>query len=182
VERAASAGAFDWVLTSPPYYGLRTYLPDQWIRNWFLGGPAVVDYGSDGQLSHNGRDGFVADLRAVWTNAAGVCRRDATLVVRFGGIGDRHVADPAGLIEDSLRSTGWTITDVRHAANARRGKRQAETFGPRSAPFDEVDVWATLTPRTAPSLVSQPRFADRHAYGLFMDCACAVHGADRVKL
>lgn len=134
------------MLTSPPYYGLRTYLPDQWIRNWFLGGPPSVDYRSEGQISHRGRDGFVADLRAVWTNAAAVCRRGAGLVVRFGSIGDRHVADPAGLIEDSLGSTGWTVREVRHAANARRGKRQAETFGRRSAPFDEVDVRAALTP------------------------------------
>ena len=22
-----------WVITSPPYYGLRTYIPDQWLRN-----------------------------------------------------------------------------------------------------------------------------------------------------
>ena len=29
-----------WVVTSPPYYGLRTYGPDQWLRQWFLGGPA----------------------------------------------------------------------------------------------------------------------------------------------
>jgi hypothetical protein len=31
-------------LTSPAYYGLRTYVADQWLRNWFLGGPAYVDY------------------------------------------------------------------------------------------------------------------------------------------
>ena len=28
------------VITSPPYYGMRTYIPDQWLRSWFLGGPA----------------------------------------------------------------------------------------------------------------------------------------------
>src|SRR5262245_39292813 len=30
---------FKWVITSPPYYGMRTYIPDQWLRYWFLGGP-----------------------------------------------------------------------------------------------------------------------------------------------
>src|SRR5205809_966447 len=44
VERAAR-----WVITSPPYYGMRTYLPDQWLRYWFLGGPARVSYNSEGQ-------------------------------------------------------------------------------------------------------------------------------------
>ena len=26
------------VITSPPYYGMRTYIQDQWLRHWFLGG------------------------------------------------------------------------------------------------------------------------------------------------
>src|SRR5262249_34411512 len=26
---------FRWVITSPPYYGMRSYFPDQWLRNWF---------------------------------------------------------------------------------------------------------------------------------------------------
>lgn len=28
------------IVTSPPYYGLRTYISDQWLRSWFLGGAA----------------------------------------------------------------------------------------------------------------------------------------------
>ena len=35
---------FSRVITSPPYYGMRTYVPDQWLRYWFLGGPATVEY------------------------------------------------------------------------------------------------------------------------------------------
>jgi len=23
---------YDWVITSPPYYGMRTYIQDQWLR------------------------------------------------------------------------------------------------------------------------------------------------------
>ena len=33
-----------FVVTSPPYFGMRTYLPDQWLRLWFLGGPDFVEY------------------------------------------------------------------------------------------------------------------------------------------
>ena len=29
---------FTRVITSPPYLGMRTYLPDQWLRYWALGG------------------------------------------------------------------------------------------------------------------------------------------------
>lgn len=140
-------GKFDWIVTSPPYYGLRTYLPDQWIRNWFLGGPTMVDYTSEGQLSHSGRDRFISDLREVWTNTGTHSRPGATLVIRFGSIGDRLVADPAQLISASLEGTGWETRDVRHADNAARGRRQADTFRrKRSAPRDEVDIWAMWQP------------------------------------
>jgi hypothetical protein len=140
-------GKFDWIVTSPPYYGLRTYIPDQWIRNWFLGGPAAVDYTSEGQLSHSGRNRFVADLREVWANAGVHCRPGATLVIRFGSIGDRLVEDPARLIAASLKATGWVARDVLHADNAAQGKRQADTFHrKRSSPCDEVDVWAKWEP------------------------------------
>lgn len=140
-------GKFDWIVTSPPYYGLRTYLPDQWIRNWFLGGSAAVDYSSRGQLSHSGREKFIADLREVWTNVGAHCRPGATLVIRFGSIGDRLVEYPAELISASLNATGWVMTEVRYANNAAKGKRQADTFHKmRSVPRDEVDVWAKWQP------------------------------------
>ena len=48
-----------WVITSPPYYGLRTYQPDQWLRQWFLGGPAQTSYDVGPQLSHRSQDAFV---------------------------------------------------------------------------------------------------------------------------
>ena len=140
-------GKFDWIVTSPPYYGLRTYMPDQWIRNWFLGGPAIVDYTSEGQISHSGRDRFVSELRNVWANAGAHCRPGATMVIRFGSIRDRLVEDPAQPISASLETTGWVTTDVRDANNAAKGRRQADTFHrTRSIPCDEVDVWAEWKP------------------------------------
>ena len=140
-------GKFDLIVTSPPYYGLQTYLPDQWIRNWFLGGPATVDYTSEGQLSHSGRDKFVADLRDVWENVGAHCRPGAALVIRFGSIRNRHIVDPARLISESLEATAWVTTNVSHANNAARGRRQADTFNrKRSAPCDEVDIWARWRP------------------------------------
>ena len=47
-----SEHAIRLVITSPPYYGMNTYLPDQWLRSWFLGGPAQVDYSTEGQICH----------------------------------------------------------------------------------------------------------------------------------
>jgi hypothetical protein len=142
-EARELVGKFDWIITSPPYYGLKTYMPDQWIRNWFLGGPATVDYTSKDQLSHSGREKFVADLQRVWTNVGANSKPGATLVVRFGSIGDRLVENPARLIKSSLGGTGWVQVKTRYADNAARGRRQADTFHRTcSAPRDEIDVWA----------------------------------------
>jgi hypothetical protein len=133
---------FDWVITSPPYYGMRTYIPDQWLRNWFMGGPDAVDYTNRDQIVHSNPEAFAADLRQVWRNAAAVCARDATMIIRFGGITDRRV-NPLDLVKSSLGESGWRITTIREAGCATRGKRQADAFlRTRTKPIVEFDVWA----------------------------------------
>lgn len=138
---------FDWVITSPPYYGMRTYIPDQWLRNWFVGGPDAVDYSNRNQVVHSGPEDFAADLRRVWRNTEQVCADDAKMVIRFGGIMDRR-ADPLDLIKSSLSDSGWSITTVRNAGSATEGKRQADAFlRTKSTPMIEYDVWATREQR-----------------------------------
>jgi SAM-dependent methyltransferase len=61
-------GGFDWIITSPPYYGMRTYFPDQWLRLWFLGGKPIVTYSMSRQVQHNSPDSFAGDLNRVWIN------------------------------------------------------------------------------------------------------------------
>jgi DNA modification methylase len=133
---------FDWVITSPPYYGMRTYIPDQWLRNWFVGGPETVEYSSSRQLVHSSPSDFSADLLQVWRNAYNVCSDGAKMVIRFGGISDRNV-DPLALVKESLADSGWRITTARKAGSATEGKRQADTFlRTRTKPIVEYDVWA----------------------------------------
>ncbi|MGH2613981.1 MAG: DNA methyltransferase [Thermomicrobiales bacterium] len=133
---------FRWVITSPPYYGMRTYVPDQWLRGWFLGGPPAVDYSQDGQLTHSGRDLFVADLAVVWRRVREVCLPDATMVVRFGAIHDR-AAPALDLLAASLTASGWAIAEIVPAGSARDGRRQADHFARnRAAAIAEHDVWA----------------------------------------
>jgi len=137
-----------WVITSPPYYGMRTYLPDQWLRYWFVGGPAHVSYVAEGQLEHTSPDRFAEHLAATWKNVAQVCAEGARLVVRFGGIRDRN-QNPREILWESLRlaDCGWKITNVWPAGLATRGKRQAEQFlGKLKRPVAELDVYARLDP------------------------------------
>jgi len=135
---------YNWIITSPPYYGMRTYVPDQWMRYWFLGGDPSVRYSQQiGELAHLSPAVFASQLRHVWSRAARVALPTARLICRFGGIRDRS-ADPLLIIKESLRGSGWRLTTIRDAGNADAGKRQAAQFGVRitSAPCPEYDVYA----------------------------------------
>ncbi len=130
------------ILTSPAYYGLRTYVADQWLRNWFLGGPEHVDYSYGTQLTHRGLDLFIADLKNVWRNVADVSDDRARLVFRFGAINYRAL-DPCEVIRQSLQDTPWQLRTIVDAGTARLGKRQSDTFVCRPhAPLIEFDAWA----------------------------------------
>jgi len=134
----------NWVITSPPYYGMHTYIPDQWLRLWFLGGPGTVTYSDSKQLVHESQQSFGDQLRNVWCNSAKVCSRNAQLVFRFGSINSRK-SDPVAIIKNSLRDSEWRIKTIKNAGTASLGKRQALHFfvDPKEA-LSEYDVWASL--------------------------------------
>jgi hypothetical protein len=137
---------FSWVITSPPYYGMRTYFPDHWLRNWFVGGPSGVEYWADGQVSHHSEAQFVGDLATVWKKTAGSCRPGAKLVCRFGALASCE-KDPRVLFRKSIETAdcGWRTTTIRDAGTSQRGRRQCEQFGTSSyAPLAEIDVYAVL--------------------------------------
>lgn len=132
---------FDWIITSPPYYGLRTYRPDQWLRLWFLGGPDFVDYSQHGQMTHESPESFAKQLGTVWQNCSSVSRVGARMVVRFGQISDRR-ADSFGILRQSFSGTNWRIQTRCDAGSASMGKRQADQFGIDSTAQREFDLWA----------------------------------------
>ena len=142
----ASRTKISWVVTSPPYYGMRTYFPDHWLRNWFVGGPSDVCYTDATQLSHAGDESFIQDLACVWRSVAKRCLPNAHLVCRFGAIPSAK-KDPRQLLRASLAfaDCGWTVTTIRNAGAASHGKRQSDQFSEgRSTPIDEIDLYAVL--------------------------------------
>ncbi|MGB9867460.1 MAG: DNA methyltransferase [Bacillota bacterium] len=137
-------GPYSWVVTSPPYYGMKTYVPDQWLRRWFLGGSAAVPYEYDGQVGSNGLASFTSALRDVWKNVAMACVPGATLVIRFGALPSCEV-DPVWLCLETLRDTPWKVIGIAPAGNPERGRRQARQFGRKVGnPAKEVDVIACM--------------------------------------
>ena len=117
-----------WIVTSPPYYGMRTYLPDQWLRLWFLGGPDHVQYRQPrAQLEHTGATHFSGEMARVWRNVAARAAPNARLIIRFGGIHDRN-AEPMDVLRSSLIDTGWKVVTVKPVPDAARGRRQVRQF------------------------------------------------------
>lgn len=131
-----------WIVTSPPYYGMRTYLPDQWLRNWFLGAPDHVEYRQpEAQLEHTGAAHFSAEMASVWKNVAEHSASDARLIIRFGGIHDRD-AEPMDVLRESLTDSGWRLVTSKRVPDADNGRRQVRQFhaSPRKS-IAEHDVY-----------------------------------------
>ena len=128
-------------ITSPPYYGMRSYIQDQWLRHWLLGGPDQVDYDAKAQLHLRSHHDFILDLARVWSHLQ---RRANTvdLYVRFGRIPSVK-SDAKELFKASLEeSGGWRLVSTRRAKTANDGKRQADQMRRGSAPAEEFDFHA----------------------------------------
>lgn len=130
------------VITSPPYYGMKTYVQDQWLRNWFLGGPESIDYSPGPQLDHGGQHAFVSSLGKVWKNIAESAVYSDTLhmYIRFGIIPSASV-DAKSIFNASLDDSGisWRLVSTRTAKTAEAGKRQAGQMKTTSAAAIEFD-------------------------------------------
>lgn len=138
---------FDWILTSPPYFGMTTYEQDQWLRNWFLGGLEKVDYVRKAQIGHWSEKTFVGDLAQVWRNSAGKANCGANLVIRFGALPSKSESTPEQLIRRSLdeANCGWKIEKVINAGQPRQANRQANQFHNSMGTYiEEIDVFAKL--------------------------------------
>lgn len=137
----------DWVVTSPPYYGMNTYEQDQWIRKWFLGGEHKPNYKTKVQLSHSSIETFSADLAKVWDNVYRHANNQLRMIVRFGSIGSRLV-DYTDIIRKSLElsEADWKIMTSKAAGDSSSGRRQSLSMGPRghSSAVQERDFYIKL--------------------------------------
>jgi hypothetical protein len=137
---------FKWVITSPPYYGMSSYFPDQWLRNWFMGGECIVNYKHDRQISHTSELKFIDGLSHVWKRTAEVCVPGAHLIIRFGAL-PSLACNPTLLLKESLKKAdcGWKVKRTINAGHAAHGKRQSEQFKQNIGnALDEIDIHAVL--------------------------------------
>ena len=97
----------DLVITSPPYYGMRTYIADQWLRNWFLGGPPEVPYSEECFLSHQSPVAFAESLSRVWDRIGERLSGSGKMFVRFGAIPSRK-RNPREIMSHPLNTRSMT--------------------------------------------------------------------------
>ncbi|SJZ82964.1 hypothetical protein SAMN04488128_1011764 [Chitinophaga eiseniae] len=131
---------FDLIVTSPPYYGMKTYIQDQWLRMWFLGGDPEIDYKNEkDQIKHSGKDIFIQELASVWQNVKKVSLEDLHIYVRFGSVPSVK-SDPKQIFRSSIEAAGGLkIVSTRNALDAHAGKRQANQMGASSKAAVEYD-------------------------------------------
>ena len=136
---------FSWVVTSPPYLGMRTYVPDQWLRFWFLGGPSRVSYSAEGQVGRWTSGRFADELAEAWRTVAGSCADGAVLVVRFGALPSKRT-DPRDVLQSSLVASGmpWRVLGSEPSGLAPRQARQAAQFARVGRAVEEIDLVARL--------------------------------------
>ena len=135
-------------ITSPPYFGMDTYVSDQWLRNWFVGGQAFPTYVHPGQISFGSPQTFASELGKVWRKVAGMTSSGSELVVRLGALASRP-CDPNALMRMSLLASGapWNIVSVETAGDAFSGRRQTSQMGEKlhsGSTVDEIDVVCRL--------------------------------------
>ncbi len=73
------------VITSPPYLDITDYHEDQWLRLWFLGGPAKPMTGQGKDDRHRIVESYWQFLREAWAGIAPLLQESAQVVVRIGG-------------------------------------------------------------------------------------------------
>jgi len=140
-------GKFDYVISSPPYYGMASYEQDQWLRKWFLGGPSKVEYSSKEQVKHCSEKAFIDDVAKVWRNSANFCNPNAKLIIRFGCLPSKSVKTPSQLLKDSLieADCGWKILTIKNAGIPIDSNRQANQFkNTMGNSIEEIDLYARL--------------------------------------
>jgi hypothetical protein len=142
---------FDLIVTSPPYYGMRTYVTDQWLRAWFLGGPPHVPYATAtvGQIAlQSNQASFASALAMTWRAVARRSHAGAKLAIRFGAIPSAKT-DPEKILFASLHESaaGWVVRDVCPVQPPAKKSRQASQFRRAGTAVSEIDVTAELVAR-----------------------------------
>jgi len=119
------------VITSPPYFDVTNYAEDQWLRLWFLNGPAHPAVGSRGSDDrHSSLDRYWSLLADMWRSLGLVLSRNADVVIRVGATRVSPKQLVSGL-EGVAKASRRKVRLVSSAVSQISG-RQTDSFRPGS--------------------------------------------------
>lgn len=119
-------------ITSPPYFDVTNFEEDQWLRNWFLGGPAYPTYSRLTRDNRHGTaEGYWGLIADMWRVLGEVMAARAHVVIRFGAR-DANVGRMLSQLEGSAVFGDRPVALVESEVSEIRG-RQTDTFRPGSA-------------------------------------------------
>ena len=117
------------VITSPPYLDTTNFEEDQWLRLWFLGGPARPSRVSRGDHRHFSADGYWLFLEESWRGLAPLLRKSARIIVRIGGPHMSVEIAEAGLARTLPRGLGRRVRLIEKSESDIKGG-QHRSFRP----------------------------------------------------
>lgn len=123
------------IVTSPPYLDTTDYAEDQWLRLWFLGGPAHPTPRLHKDDRHTQVDRYWTFLREVWAGSAALLAKQSFLVVRIGGAQLEKGELMTGL-KDSL-DRGFPrhrVKPLHSGETSAIRRRQTNSFRPGTSP------------------------------------------------
>jgi hypothetical protein len=134
-------------ITSPPYFDVTNFEEDQWLRNWFLGGPPHPTYSRlTADNRHSSADNYWTLIGDMWRVLGEVMTSRAHVVMRFGAIG-ANVERMISQLEGSAVFSGRRVTVADTEVSEIR-RRQTDTFRPGSTGCRvEVDCHFVLDTR-----------------------------------
>jgi len=122
----------DAIITSPPYLNVTRFEEDQWLRLWFLGGPANPTYGEVSRDDrHSSGHQYWDFLAEAWRSLALLLKPKGHLVCRIGTVKE----DPEELAENLIESVkdAWPNANLaRHPVMTETQKRQTTVLNPGS--------------------------------------------------
>jgi hypothetical protein len=131
-QPALARASIHAVITSPPYLNVTNFEEDQWLRLWFLGGPA---HPTRGRISnddrHYGLDSYWSMIADTWRTLGFLLAPNSNVVMRVGmkGVEPERIAE--GLLGCSVLSQRKVRLLSSETSEIRR--RQTGSFRPGSA-------------------------------------------------
>lgn len=128
------AGEVKLIVTSPPYLDTTDYAEDQWLRLWFLGGPAQP-------VTRQNKDDRIANiptywrfLTEAWTGLRDLLADRASIVIRIGGpllSKEELLAGVYGSLAEGL--SGFGVKALNRGVTSNIRPRETSAFRPASA-------------------------------------------------